>query len=1055
MFAWSLRTAGFLVRMSAWIAVCVVVVVAGLFILPKVVDWGPHKARLAALLTEAIGRDVGLDGPLDITLLPQPVLVAQRLRVGNAPGALAPDMLEARQLTVTLSWRALLQGRIGLQRVVVDEPWLALEAGAQGGPNWRPPVPDGQAGDGVPMVSVARLEIRRGRIVNATGLSGQPLEARAVDLSGSFDANTGLLALDGSAVVNGVPASFTLALRMADTAEAPVRLGLGVPGGRLVFAGWPGELTAGDPLRGRLSVEAEFLPEFVEAITTASGRRPMRVNEAIARRLTASTDLALAGDRLSLDDLDIQVGDERIRGSLLIDGGGTTTVSGRLASPQLDADRWLERLQGGSLFVEPTGAAARAALQTGRPDDELPSLEVRLTCEVGALRYRRDTVRELETSFRYRDDVLHVLALRAVLPGDFRVNRKAGFEGDAREAGYDGLIEVEGRDLRRTLKWIGIDTSSLPPDRLQTLRIAGRTRPAKGVVHVSDATFELDDQRGTATADIAYSIPTVITARIHLPDLNLDAYQLTGAALQGLMPAPDATPASPPPADEPPPPVLNFAARFDHVLYRGETARDVDAHVVIRGNELRLKHVGVGELLGSHLELSGAIADYGTVPRFDLHWRGVLRDADRMLDFAALPRFVHGRIGAAQVAGRAVGTLKEAALSDLSVSMLGATFTAAGRMSFDGDRRFDFPRFSVAGLELGAFLAAAGGGPREELADVEADGAFHGDSSHATFRGTLAIDGMALSGEFSSTLTARPHVVASLRAPGGLRLDRWLPAAPRSGAGSAGYSRGGTSRATRSSGLTDALRALDATLTLATPNVAWGSYALGMVELSARLERGVLDVTRLSGTLEGAAFDLTARVDARAATPAIEVAGSVRNIDISRTIAVAGAANEFGTDQLAVALNGTLDVEEMVWRGEGGTLDELFVSAVGRGRSRGEVRASVVRGSAYFASFATGLASLFSTQMGFTSAVIDGFVGSWIETRGAFALEGGILAFDEHTAKAPHATAYVKSRFDLRQGTVDTLIALDTGTPGSVDYVMSVQGPLSSPTLRSLPAPGR
>lgn len=1054
MFAWSLRTAGFIVRMSAWIAVCVVVVVAGLFILPKVVDWGQHKARLAAFLTEAIGRDVGLDGPLDITLLPQPVLVAQRLRVGNAPGALAPDMLEARQLTVTLSWRAILQGRIGLQRVVVLEPRLVLPRGPAQDPNWRLPVADGSAPT-VPAISIARLEIRGGRIVDAIGLSGQPLDARAIDLSGSFDGTAGRLALDGAAVLNGVPVSFALGLRLAETAEAPVRLGLGVPGGRLVFAGWPGERTAGDPLRGRLSVEAEFLPEFVEAITTASGRRPMRVNEAIARRLAASTDLALAGERLSLDDLDIQVGDERIRGSLLIDGGGTTTVSGRLASPQLDADRWLERLQGGSLFVETTGAAARAALQTGRPDDELSSLEVRLTCEVGALRYRRDTVRDLETSFRYRDDVLHVLALRAVLPGDFRVNRKAGFEGDAKEAGYDGLIEVEGRDLRRTLKWIGIDTSSLPPDRLQTLRIVGRTRPAKGVVHVSDATFELDDQRGTATADIAYSIPTVITARLHLPDLNLDAYQLTGAALQGLMPAPDMTPASPPPADEPPPPVLNFAARFDHVLYRGETARDVHAHVVIRGNELRLKHVGVGELLGSHLELSGAIADYGTVPRFDLHWRGVLRDADRMLDFAALPRFVHGRIGPAQVAGRAVGTLKEAALSDLSVSMLGATFTAAGRMSFDGDRRFDFPRFSVAGLELGAFLAAAGGGPREELADVEADGAFHGDYTRATFRGTLAIDGMALSGELSSTLTARPHVVASLRAPGGLRLDRWLPAAPRSGAGSVGYSRGGTSRATGSSGLTDALRALDATLTLATPTAAWGSYALGLVELSARLERGVLDVTRLSGTLEGAAFDLTARVDARAAMPAMELGGSVRNIDISRTIAVAGAANEFGTDQLAVALDGTLDVEEMVWRGEGATLDELFVSAVGRGRSRGEVRASVVRGSASFASFATGLASLFSTQMGFTSAVIDGFVGSWIETRGAFALEGGILAFDEHTARAPHATAYVKSRFDLRQGTVDTLIALDTGTPGSVDYVMSVQGPLSSPTLRSLPAPGR
>jgi hypothetical protein len=1056
MFAWSLRTAGFLVRMSAWIAVCVVVVVAGLFILPKVVDWGPHKARLAAFLTEAIGRDVGLDGPLDITLLPQPVLAAQRVRVGNAPGAPAPDMLEARQLTVTLSWRALLQGRIGLQRVVVDEPRLALEAGAEGGPNWRLPVPDGQSGAGVPMVSVARLEIRRGQIVNATGLSGQPLEARAVDLSGSFDANAGLLALDGSAVVNGVPASFTLALRTAASAEAPVHLKLGVPGGRVAFAGWPGARTDADPLRGRVSFEAEFLPEFVEAVTTASGRRPMRLNERIARRLAASTDIALAGDRLSLDDLDVTLADERIRGSLLIAGGETTMVSGRLVSASLDADRWVERLQDGALFVAPTGGAARAALQGwGASDEDGSSVRARLTVEVGAVRYRRDTVRDVETSFQYGNDVLHVLSLKAVLPGDFRINRRAGFEGDAKEAGYDGLIEVEGRNLRQTLKWIGIDTSSLPPDRLQTLRIVGKTRPAKGVVHVTDASFELDDQRGTATADIAYSIPTVISARIHLPDLNLDAYQLSGAAWQGMMPAPDATPASPPPADEPPPPVLNFTARFDHVLYRGETARDVDAHVVIQGNELRLKHVGVGELLGSHLELAGTIADYGTAPRFDLHWRGVLRDADRMLDFAALPRFVHGRIGAAQVAGRAVGTLKEAALSDLSVSMLGATFTAVGRMSFDGDRRFDFPRFSVAGLDLGAFLAAAGGGSREQLADIEADGAFHGDAGRATFRGSLAVDGMALSGELSSTLAARPHVVASLRAPGGLRLDRWLPAAPRSGAGSAGYSRRGTSRATGSSGLTDALRALDATLTLATPTVAWGSYALGMVELSARLEHGVLDVTRLSGTLEGAAFDLSARVDARAAVPAMEVGGSVRNIDISRSIAVAGAANEFGTEQLAVALEGTLDLEEVVWRGEGGTLDELAASGVGRGRSRGEVRASVVRGSASFASFATGLASLFSTQMGFTSAVIDGFVGSWIETRGAFALEGGILALDEHTARAPHATAYVKSRFDLRQGTVDTLIALDTGTPGSVDYVMSVRGPLASPTLRSEPAPGR
>jgi hypothetical protein len=132
-------------------------------------------------------------------------------------------------------------------------------------------------------------------------------------------------------------------------------------------------------------------------------------------------------------------------------------------------------------------------------------------------------------------------------------------------------------------------------------------------------------------------------------------------------------------------------------------------------------------------------------------------------------------------------------------------------------------------------------------------------------------------------------------------------------------------------------------------------------------------------------------------------------------------------------------------------MEEFIASAVGRGISNGEVRASVVRGSASFASFATGVASLFSTEMGFTSAVIDGFVGSWVATRGGFAVANGILTFDEHTVRAPHATAYVRSRFDLRQGAVEALIALDTGTPGSMDYLMSVRGPLAAPTLQAEP----
>ena len=1054
----AVRVLGRLVRRLAWVGACLVALVGGLLILPKVIDWEPHKARVAEALTRAAGREVVLDGPLEITLLPQPVFVAQRIGLGNAPGATAPYLLEARRLTAALSWSALLQGRIGLERVVVDEPRLVLEPGADGGPNWRLRLPDGSAGQemAAPMVTITRLEIRNGQVVHATGLSGQPLEARAIDLSGSFDPRAGVLHLDGTAVVNGVPASFTLGLRTTASADAPIDLKLSVPGGRLVFAGWPGERTADDPLRGRLSVAAGFLPEFVESVTTLTGRRPMRVNEAIARSLAVSADVELAGDRLSIDDLDLTVSGDRIRGGLLVVGGETLVVSGRLIAAHLDADRWVERLQGQDLFVAPTGSSPRAAAEAAAPSgDDLPSLHVRLTCEVDTVRYRRDMVREVAVTFQYEQDVLHLLALKAVLPGDFRVHRKVGFEGDAMHAGYDGVIEVEGRNLRQTLKWIGIDTTSLPPDRLQTLRVSGRTRPEKGFVHVTAASFELDDQQGTATADIAYSIPTVITARIHLQNLNLDAYQLSSVALHDLVPVPGTTPVSPPAGDEPPPPVLDLKATIDNVLYRGETAHGVDAHAVIRGNELKLKHVGVDELLGSHLEFSGSVADYGTVPRFELAYRAVIRDADRMLDYAALPRFVHGRIGAAQVAGRAMGTLKEAVLPELSVAMLGTSIKATGRLSFDADRRFDFSRFALVSSDIGVLVATASGGPRRELVAVQANGAFHGDARRATFRGDLTVDGMALSGELSSTLAGHPHVTVALRAPAGLRLDRWLPPAPRLGVGGAGSSPPGSSISMGSEGLMASLRAFDATLALTAPEVRWGPFTLGTVDLAAKLRRGVLEVTRLAGTLEGAGLELAATIDARRAASIVEVRGSVRDIDISRTIAVAGGTNEFGTDQLAVALEGRLSLEDLVLRTEGNTLDEFAASVVGRGLSRSEVRASVTRGSASFASFATGLASLFSTEMGFSSAVIDGFVGNWIATSGGFDVAGGIIDFDEHTVRAPHATAYVKSRLDLRQRAVDTLIALDTATPGSIDYFMSVRGPLAAPTLRAESVPRR
>lgn len=107
----------------------------------------------------------------------------------------------------------------------------------------------------------------------------------------------------------------------------------------------------------------------------------------------------------------------------------------------------------------------------------------------------------------------------------------------------------------------------------------------------------------------------------------------------------------------------------------------------------------------------------------------------------------------------------------------------------------------------------------------------------------------------------------------------------------------------------------------------------------------------------------------------------------------------------------------------------------------------MTRGSLSFASFATGVGSIFSSEMGFNSAVLQGFINYQSAIKGELLLDGGMVSLQNHTVQGQNAVALVTSRNSLIDATTDTTIGLDVGQRGPVDYVMTVKGPLSAPTM--------
>jgi hypothetical protein len=119
-------------RRRWWIpGVLALLLVLGAVLLPPLIHLNRYQRRIAASLSQSLGRPVEFSG-VRLELLPRPGFAISNFAVEEAPGFGAEPMLVCSEVSASVRLLSLWRGRLEISRISLDEPSLNLERNAEG-----------------------------------------------------------------------------------------------------------------------------------------------------------------------------------------------------------------------------------------------------------------------------------------------------------------------------------------------------------------------------------------------------------------------------------------------------------------------------------------------------------------------------------------------------------------------------------------------------------------------------------------------------------------------------------------------------------------------------------------------------------------------------------------------------------------------------------------------------------------------------------------------------------------------------------------------------------
>lgn len=368
------------------IVAVIVVVIAAALAAPFLIPTDTYKNRVIALVKQSTGRDLRIDGPVRLSLLPQLEVDASGVTLANAPGASDPDMMRLKKLEVQLNVLPLLHGTIELGRFVLTEPVISLEVDKAGRPNWifasaapasspaprqggaapapapmaASPAPGG-AGSRSASFSELRLDDVRlvdGKITYRDDRTGKVEELDAIAMKLSLPNLDSPFASDGSAVWNGKKVALSLGVAKPRALLGGAQSGLSIHlVAQPINFGFTGDATGLPPARlaGAVDLTVPSLRDLAKWVGT-----PLPPGGGLGH-VAIKGKLDMQGPKIVFSDAAIGLDAINAQGTLAVDtSGARPALSGKLQVDKLDLNPYLP-----PETTATKGASAPAAARSG------------------------------------------------------------------------------------------------------------------------------------------------------------------------------------------------------------------------------------------------------------------------------------------------------------------------------------------------------------------------------------------------------------------------------------------------------------------------------------------------------------------------------------------------------------------------------------------------------------------------------------------------------------------------------------------------------------------